>query len=401
VRKWRQAAAMAALAVAGLGGPCAAVAQASAKAPASPEAFRGVKYLKNVISPAVASPTAVATGKVMGNRRDDLVVTTVDRDSNGGGTTVAVYPQRADGRLGKPLTVKSPDRNDVTTRVTITDLYGNGQREILLPEEYHVAVFAVRHGHLKASQIPVDANDLTVGNFNGDKHPDLLVATTRSGVFQIWAGSARHTFTLWRTVKFRHPAGFTSSAPSLEVFHGDFDHNGRQDAAILTGTGFAVRLQTSRGKFGPEKSYKIRPVKGVLFPPASMAVGDVTGNGRPDVVVDTAANKPWSGVEVFASKRNGTFRAPAIYHVLDIPAGMAIADLNHDGRRDLVVEHGAENYVGVLRQRPDGTLAPEKLHAGDLPFYVPPAVGDLNGDGKPDIALPAGDDHGIAIWYAR
>ncbi len=90
----------------------------------------------------------------------------------------------------------------MTTRATIADLYGNGRNEILLAETDHMDVFSASHGRLRYSRIPVPALDLTVANFNGDKYPDLLIETSQLDVFQIWTGSASHTFRLWRTVTF-------------------------------------------------------------------------------------------------------------------------------------------------------------------------------------------------------
>lgn len=397
--KWHYVAAAVAIVGAGTVAAPAALASAKTAVPAvvSSGTFRNVTYLKNVISPTVAMPTAVAIGKITGGSRNDLVVTTVDTDNNGGGTTVAVYPQLADGKLGTPLTVKTPDANDVTTKITIADLYDNGHLEILLPEEYHVDVFGYSRGHLTSAQIPVPANALAVGNFNGDKYPDLAITTTQADVTQVWTGSASHKFSLWRTVTFPQ-----AGSNGTDIFAADFDHNGRADIALSTDTGFAVRLQTRPGVFGAERLYKNVAVDGVLFPASSMAVGDVTSDGYPDVITDSLANSPWSGVEVFVNKGDGTFKAPAVYPTLDVPTAMTVADLTGNGRNDLVVEHACWGNVGVLLQRANKTLAAESLYPAQVCDYGPdqPAVGDLNGDGKPDIAVPAGED-GIAILYAK
>ncbi len=171
------------------------------------------------------------------------------------------------------------------------------------------------------------------------------------------------------------------------------------DIVHRNGDSFSVSLQGSRGRFGSAKAYTPAPIGGVVFPVADLAVGDVTGDGRPDVITDTQANSPWSGVEVFAGTGTGTFKAPVVYPTLDSPDGMTLADLNGDGRKDLVINHDGWNAVGVMLQTSRGTFAPETLYpaftGGDTP-----AVGDLNGDGKPDIAVTAGSD-GIAILYAK
>lgn len=187
-----------------------------------------------------------------------------------------------------------------------------------------------------------------------------------------------------------------------DVFAADFDHNHLADIALFTDTGFALRSQTRPGIFGAEKLYKNVAVKGQLFPPSGMVVGDLTSDGYPDVITGSLANRPWSGVEVFVNEHNGTFKTPVVYPTLDIPTAMTVADLTGNGRSDLVVEHACWGNVGVLLQRANKTLAAEALYPAQICDYGPdqPAVGDLNGDGKPDIAVPAGED-GIAILYGK
>jgi FG-GAP-like repeat len=398
MRMKRRATVAVVIAGAVLAGP--AVIAGPAQAAVSSGTFRGVTYVKNVVGPDVGYPTAVAVGDVLGTGRSDLVVTTVDASNQGGGTTVAVYPQTASRTLGKPLTIKLPDEKHLSNRIVITDLYGDGHREILLSGPSHIESVSYSGGHLKAAQIPVPSNDFTVASVNGDKYQDLLVATNQVGQTQVWTGSASRKFTLWRTVSFPGVNQSNLVISGREIFAADFDRNGRTDIAVLTETGFAVRLQTGNGVFGAEKAYKVAPINKVGFQPATMAVGDVTGDGYPDVVEDILANQPWSGVEVFAGTRAGTFKAPVSYPGYDNPAGLALADLNGDKRTDVVVVHNGADRLGVLLQRSTGTLAAESLYPGFTPDWEAPAVGDLNGDGKPDVAVTAGGD-GTAIFYGK
>ena len=88
-----------------------------------------------------------------------------------------------------------------------------------------------------------------------------------------------------------------------------------------------------------------------------------------------------------------------VYPTLDVPIGMTAADLIGDGRKDLVIDHNGFDALGVLLQTSTGTFAPETLYPADSGAEIP-AVGDLNGDGQPDIALPS-DAQGIAILYGK
>ena len=386
-----------------------AAAPASARTagrPASSGTFRKAVYVKNVVGRGVALPSAVAIADVTGDGRPDLIVSTVDPDNVHGGTTIAVYRQRDNGTLAAPVATKAPppDYNDDQTQITIADLYGNGRKEILLTEDLHVDVFAYRHGRVTGpTRIPVSgghgprsggAGFLRVADVNRDGHPDLVV-TDFYGHVEIYLGSAARTFKLSRTLSFPAPDG-----PWPALFNADFNHDGRMDIALLNQESFSVRLQGSGGRFGSLKTYNVAPVGGVLSGTAGLAVGDVTGDGRADVVTDTDANSPNSGVEVFAGTGSGTFKAPVVYPTLDIPMGMALADLNGDGRKDLVINHDGWSAVGVMLQTSKGTFAPETTYPVENTDGGTPAVGDLNGDGKPDIAVTDGSD-GIAILYGK
>ncbi len=363
-------------------------------APASSGTFGSAVFVKNAVSPGTALPSSVVIADVTGDGRPDLIVSTVDPDNVSGGTTIAVYRQRDNGTLAAPVTARTRDFNATNTQIRVADLYGTGQKEILVPEFTHVDVFAYGHGRVTSTSVPVPAQDLTVADVNGDKRPDLLTSSDFGKQAGIYLGSAARTFRLWRTLTFPENS---DQSPLLSA--ADFNHDGRTDVAHRNGDSFSVRLQAAGGQFSSARTYKPAPVDGVLFPVAGLTVGDVTGDGHPDVITDSLANSPWSGVEVFAGTGTGTFRAPVVYPTLDSPAGMTVADLNGDGRQDLVIDHDGWNAIGVMLQTSRGTFAPEKLYPADSGSEIP-AVGDLNGDGKPDIAIPA-DAQGIAILYAE
>lgn len=385
----------AALAVAPAAQAVPAVQSAQAARRVSSGTFRSPVYVKNVVSPGVALPSSAVIADVTGDGRRDLIVSTVDPDNVSGGTTIAVYRQRDNGTLAAPVSTKTRDFDASNTQIRTADLYGTGHKEILVQERTHVDVFAYRNGRVTGpTRVAAPGEDLTVADMNGGKRPDLLASSDLGKRAGIYLGSSARTFKLWRTLAFPQNSG---QWPLLSA--ADFNHDGRTDVAHRDEYSFSVRLQTSRGVFSRARTYKPVPIDGSLFPVADMTVGDVTGDGRPDVITDSLANRPWSGVEVFAGTGSGTFRAPVVYPTLDNPVGMTVADLNGDGRKDLVIDHDGWDAIGVMLQTSRGTFAPETLYPADSGAETP-AVGDLNGDGRPDIAIPS-DAQGIAILYAK
>jgi hypothetical protein len=190
-------------------------------------------------------------------------------------------------------------------------------------------------------------------------------------------------------------AAYPASHEGFDDFEvGDVSGDGRDDLVVKSGQGLGPNLsvvpQLSGGGFGTATSYSVAPT----FSIGGTGVGDVTGDGRGDVVLGRAGNS--RGIAVLAQSASGGLSAAVSHAGFD--GADAVADVDLDGRADVVALHDAYQ-AGIFRQQPDGTLAREEIYAiGHAPSHRPHglAVGDVTGDGSPDI-VAADRENGVVV----
>jgi uncharacterized protein (DUF2141 family) len=135
------------------------------------------------------------------------------------------------------------------------------------------------------------------------------------------------------------------------------------------------------------------------YNPYSVAIADLNGDGKLDLVIaneEQSKNDSQGSISVMLGKGNGTFRAAVNYSSGGQSAfSIVVADVNGDGKPDLVVANGCAGSdcstggVGVLLGNGNGTFKKAVTYSSGAAsvFGSRVAVGDLNGDGKLDLAV--------------
>jgi FG-GAP-like repeat/Bacterial Ig domain len=185
--------------------------------------------------------------------------------------------------------------------------------------------------------------------------------------------------------------------------HGDFNNDGREDLMVNrfnAGGSVTGLLYLSSG----DGTYQAPVTLPQGVSPGFTAVGDFNGDGK----LDFAASGPsGSQVSVYLGNGNGTFQAAKIVsdstYSGEYVDGIAAADMNHDGKTDLVeiiLSPGHGDSVQLWISNGTGTFTAGQRSSGAVGGFGTFA-GDFDGDGKPDIATVYADKGAatVQVWY--
>jgi len=314
--------------------------------------------------------------RVVSNVQDSPLFLPIANYSSGGPAhSVAVADVNGDGKLDVAVANDSDNPNG-----SVAILLGNGD-----------GTFQPAVNYNSGGQ---SALSVVIADLNGDAKQDVVVLNA-SGTLGVLRGNGDGTFQPVVT----HSSGGTS--PS-SVAVADLNGDAKLDLVVTNETGgndevVAVLLGNGDGTFKPAVAYSSGG-----FLPSSVAVSDVNGDGKLDVLVTSFCNVngscPGEGVlGVLLGNGDGTFQAAVTYDTGGIDAQwLAVADVNGDGKADVVVVNcgptgasscGLGNLAAVLLGNGDGTFLPAVTYdsGGDFPASV--VVADVNGDGKPDLLV--------------
>ena len=354
--------------------------------------------------------SALAVGDLNGDGQPDLAVAR----SGGGVHAVTVLLHRGRGSFGarhnyetgtRPVSVSIGDLNgdrrpDLVTAnsdaATVTVLLGAGGGSFPTRLAYGTGdlPIAAAVGRLDRNA----SRDLVIPTFNAAPRERVTLLSGTRGlcdVQDVWGlrqAAATRTLALGGC-----GVGTVSHAASTGFAAGRVISQSPEGGAVQDGGAVDLTVSDGPGPAAIRRAPRYRAAKAYPTPKGGqlVAVADLNGDGSPDVVSGNCGNT----VSVLLNRGKGALSARQDYRVHDCPDALSLADLNGDGKPDVVT--GSDGgTVSVLLNHGDGTFAARQDYdAGGGPTYGTSyvAVGDLNGDGRPDIAT-LGSDTGLSVF---
>jgi len=280
------------------------------------------------------------------------------------------------GAFGAIPTVVGPNTFLYCSQTLAADLNGDGLPDVLA---WNGSVHAFLSDGL-GGFVPVGPPEgmpagtllVATADFDGDGHPDLVTTDVSAQELLLFHGNGDGTFGA--------PEGYPAGPEPGRFVVADFNADGHPDVAVadFNANVITVFLGDGNGRLSQVGTFDNI---GLVM---SMAAGDLNGDGHVDLAVGGSGQGSDGFLSIFSGDGTGHFVAGPVFAGVDQLIAVRIADLDGDGKLDLLTQSNGFAGLTTYRNLGGGSFGPAASY--DFPGLLP-EIGDFDGDGHPDVAL--------------
>ncbi len=353
-----------------------------------------ISFAPYVAIPIDGPPEVVAIGDVNNDGRNDVVIGASSHFDTMNVYNLFVFTQTAGGGLNAPVRY---DGCNISS-IDIADLNGDAMCDVVVGTADSIAIFMQDSTGLLQNvgnyYSGSDVDGVKTGDFNHDGLTDIVVCHWNSDYIRVFCQQPYGDFSQSQSYAI-NAGGYD------EISAGDVNGDGLDDIVFMRGQGYneniSIFLQDTSGSLQLPVFYDLGDTS-----TSGLAVGDVNNDGKKDVVATIYGNMPDAQIAVWLQDTLGLLQTPpCLYSCYQCPIPVEMADFDQDGRNDIAVGNNGWEALSLYQQDDLGLLMPYDTTTTPDPSYYKPqglAVGDINGDDKPDIALADGSN-GLVILY--
>ncbi len=342
-------------------------------------------------------PSDIAVADI---NRDGLLDVVATNELTGPGA-LTIYLGRGNGDFSTALVYPVRAGNTTPSSLALADVDEDGDLDVAVTEAgVSTATLYLGDGAGGFVQgvtmtMGLGPKSAKLARLDADTHVDLFCVSSRLDALSLRLGDGLGGFGPRSNINLPSGAGTSPSAVVLA----DFDGDGDLDFATANAGTSTVSVASNDGN----AAFTFAPMDlAAGAGPSAILAQDLTGDGILDLAT---ANSGDGTVSVFAGLGTGAFAAARAFPVASggptpRPAAIAAADVNRDGRIDLVAANSGSDAISVLPGDGLGSFGPPTTHAvGRKPLAI--AAVDLTRDGAPEVVAANSDSHTFSLLLNR